>query len=82
VGAAFVAALAFVAAVFAVGLAARAVTEVRDDAAAPGAGASAMSTPTDATRVGLGDFTIDPGDLQLDAGGVLTLETPAPWSTT
>lgn len=74
VGAAVLAALAFVAAIFAVGLAARAVSEVRDSGSA-GATADAPAASGDeaATVVGLADFSIEPAELEVDGAGVLTV---------
>lgn len=68
-GAIVVAALAFATAVFAVGLAARAVSENDGGGSAPAASAGASGASVDLT-----EFAIEPGDLTLPAGGgVITI---------
>ena len=66
-GAVFIAMFSFIAAVFAVGLAARAVDEHRNSPAAAGAAVSA----SDGVEVTLADFRIDPEPLELGTGSVL-----------
>lgn len=64
----FIAAFAFLAAVFAVGLAARAVEEVRDSTGASGGTTAAGG---EVVSVSLAEFAITPGELGVPEGAVL-----------
>ncbi|MBL8774915.1 MAG: cupredoxin domain-containing protein [Acidimicrobiales bacterium] len=66
----FIAAFAFLAAIFAVGLAARAVEEVDH---AGGNGGAAPATGAEAVPVSLEEFAITPGEVDVPAGAVLNI---------
>ena len=70
----FIAMFAFLAAVFAVGLASRAVDEHQDLEDAIAAGAPTGSSPGSATAVSLREFAIDPGSLELASGSTIRIE--------
>ena len=61
----FIAVFAFLAAIFAVGLAARAIEEAEDSA---GGGGTTSATGTEAVPVALAEFAITPGEVDVPAG--------------
>ena len=66
----FIAAFAFLAAIFAVGLAARAIEEAQDSA---GGGGTTPATGAETVPVALAEFAITPGEVDVPAGAVLNV---------